>query len=102
MYRGKCGYCGKEHVLVESTPEVDSMCIDCHRLARDNCNEVIRQLKAAGADRGKGEKEDISVLKQRADDALEKLMKGKIYGTPNARYQNPFLRHIPMPGDARR
>lgn len=78
---GRCEYCQAENVPVIATPETDVICIECHRLTRDNCNEAIRQIKEFQKEhkvRATKKQESLDELRAKAENALSALAGEKI------------------------
>lgn len=75
----KCDYCGTEVDFTESTSEVGAYCIDCHKLAIDNCQEAIRIIMQKRKDnKSKPDKSKTSTehLEKQMNDSLADLLNG--------------------------
>jgi hypothetical protein len=84
--RDSCEYCGKENVLINSTPEVGGYCKECLKLTINNCREAIKEIneyeklnKVRKTKVNKMTNEYLKELEIKKEDALSKLMSGEVY-----------------------
>lgn len=79
---GTCEYCNTPNVPVIATSEVGPYCRDCLRLTSDNCKDAIKEIdRQYGKPKGQRKitENRLSALEKQKDDALAKLIGGKIY-----------------------
>lgn len=82
-----CESCGKEDVLVLSTPFTDCYCKECLKLVIFECKEAIKEIDSYGKSNKvrkvktklKTSKEELEELERKKDEALSKLITGQFY-----------------------
>jgi transcription elongation factor Elf1 len=84
---GLCQFCGKDNVVIVGTPQTACYCRECHQMTIYFSQEAIRKIDAYAKEnkirnpraKRKITVEELDELERKKDEALSKLITGKVY-----------------------